>query len=149
MKIFAFHSFTQMKDDYILPILTTSLIHFPVKGVGRMYFLNLGLKGLSLSHYRHAVFVELCCTLFIPKLAVSFLILIYLCVSRIQCKCENVINNMLFIGLKQVTKGYSNFNQFPLHGDYILANFGDQCCWPRQTLSDAVPQKKKWFNPCT
>ena len=28
----------------MLPILTTSLIHFPLK-VGRMSFLNLGVKG--------------------------------------------------------------------------------------------------------
>ena len=30
----------------ILPILTTSLIHFSWSNVGRMYFLSLGVKGL-------------------------------------------------------------------------------------------------------
>ena len=44
MENLAFHSLLRWKM-IILPILTTSLIHFPLK-VGRMYFWDLEVKGL-------------------------------------------------------------------------------------------------------
>ena len=45
MKNLAFHNLLKLKM-IILPILTASLIHFQCK-VGRIYFLNLGVKGLT------------------------------------------------------------------------------------------------------
>ena len=44
----AFYSLLRWKMMMILPILTSSLTHFPINGwkAGRMYFLNLGVKGL-------------------------------------------------------------------------------------------------------
>ena len=49
MKNLVFHSLLRWKI-VILPILTTSYIHFLLRKVGRMYFLNLGVRGLSNLH---------------------------------------------------------------------------------------------------
>ena len=45
-----------MKDDYIVPIILATSLYVPLWKVGRMYFLNLGVKGLKDTIVGQAIF---------------------------------------------------------------------------------------------